>query len=205
MFRRGASREHAVIESVPTFTALSRTYWLMSCLGALVFGVVLPCFLVFLNAMNTPQMKQLGDEFNLTNHLPPVVMLFFWGLLIAGPGIVVIALFLHRFFKASCALQPDLAPGKLLFDGMLTGASTGILNFPAWFAAAMFDWNNSAVLLKFLLLFVVPGATYGAWIAWQAYRSHHPGEGLIPRYTLGSLLMAVFGWGILLAIYAPAR
>jgi len=175
-----------------------RTYWLNSCIGALIFGAVLPCFLVFLNTMNSPKFAQF-----FPGGLAPV-QLFIYGIAIAGPGLVIIALFLYRFFKAACALQPDRTPQQLLLDGMMTGASTGILNFPAWFAAMLFEWSDTSALLKFLLLFVVPGATYGAWIAWQAYRFHHPEEGLLPRYTLGTLLLAVFGWGILLAIYAPA-
>jgi len=59
------------------------------------------------------------------------------------------------------------------------------------------------IALRIALLFVVTGATCGAWIAWQAYRERHPERGFFPRFSLRTLIVGAFSWGLLLAVYMP--
>ena len=43
----------------------------------------------------------------------------------------------------------------------------------------------------------------GAWIAWQAYRERHAERGFFPRFSLRTLIVGTFSWGVLLAVFMP--
>mgnify|MGYP001616675931 CR=1 FL=1 len=84
---------------------------------------------------------------------------------------------------------------------MFVGSVIAFLNLPAHLSAVLFEWDSSLDLLRYILLFIVSGASCGAWIGWQAYRAENPQAGFFPPCSLKTLLGVVLAWGALLALF----
>jgi hypothetical protein len=114
-------------------------------------------------------------------------------LLVCAPGGLLLSFILYFSLRR---LPPTIPREKLILLSVLRGALMSFLNIPAAFGAFVVP---SAVHL--FALFLVSGASAGAWIGWHVYRSHHPESPFLPRYSLGTLLLLAVAWGGLLALF----
>ncbi|MCY3018237.1 MAG: hypothetical protein NTW87_04290 [Planctomycetota bacterium] len=186
-----------------------RQYWLGACAGAVVIGVTLPTLLVCFHAGRQGVFWALTHGPQDPVEPPPWsdvaggwVALQAIATVACGPGAVVLALLLYRFCKG-VALWPTAPPLQhVVRYGMALGAVMAFLNFPGYLVGLVLDGQRYPTA-KVALLFVVAGASAGMWIAWQAYRAAHPKERFWPRYSLATLLLVVFAWGLLLMVFAP--
>ncbi|HYF50669.1 MAG TPA: hypothetical protein VEJ63_14750, partial [Planctomycetota bacterium] len=112
-----------------------------------------------------------------------------------GPGALIIGFLLYTFLKG---FEASVVRERILCS-MWVGALLAFFNFPGYLALAFVD------LSRVVALFLVAGASSGAWLAWQAYRSQNPGAPIFPRFSLGTLMLIVLAWGALLLIFAPQR
>jgi hypothetical protein len=191
-------------ERRPFYRKLIDTYWLMSCVGAIVIGVTLPVLLVCWNCWRTGPLLPMDDDFASAGGPPLIVVLdrsaglLFIATFCCGPGAVLLAVILHNVLSAMKGGEPH----EIMRKGALLGAVLAFLNVPGFMAGALL--HGDYVGFRLACLFLVSGATCGAWIAWQAYRSNNAAP-LFPRYSLRTLLVIVFLWGLLLAIFAPQK
>jgi thioredoxin 1 len=190
---------------LPWHSWLTRRYWLMACLGALVIGVTLPVLLVSWHTWPRGPFAEFNA--NLNENTGPVPALSFGefahdcvGLQITatifcGPGAMILALLMYLYLRNSF---PADAEARRMKVGIALGATLAFFNFPGYLAGALFhSW------LRLIALFIVAGATSGSWIAWQAHRARNDQAGILPRYTLKTLLVIVVVWGGLMAVFAP--
>ncbi|HEY3323171.1 MAG TPA: hypothetical protein VGP72_22145 [Planctomycetota bacterium] len=181
---------------------LQYVFW--ACAGAVVIGVTLP---TVLTCWNCGERGIFGDHEAAALSAMQLAEDWF-GLQVAatlfcGPGAVILALLLffpcRRLAKKAGATLRNVA-----WCGVLVGTVMGFLNLPGWAVGFILPASGRhPVEIRVLLLFLISGASCGAWIAWQAWRAEHPGERFFPRYSLMTLILFVFAWGLLLAIFAP--
>jgi hypothetical protein len=182
-----------------------RGRWFHAMLGAIVLCVLVPCLLTWARLQGVPFNPNAThpnapsgfDEWNAGQ----LAVLSFFTFILCGPGTVVIGGILMHSLRKSRALALDEERGSIT-EGALRGGTWGFLNLPGYFALT-FHGGEFMGLLRVGVLFAVTGASCGAWIAWQAYRERHPARGFLPRFSLRTLIVAVFAWGTLLGLYFP--
>jgi uncharacterized membrane protein YsdA (DUF1294 family) len=76
------------------------------------------------------------------------------------------------------------------------------LNFPGYLGLLHLA-DDPYRLLRLCAVYIITGGVCGAWLAWQVFREQHPERGVIPRYSLRTLLLLVIAWGFLLWIFMP--
>lgn len=177
-------------------------------MGALFLGVVVPCTLTWwhlgrgglLFMLDDPSEPKPTDVGWLVEEL---VMLYLFAGMFCSPGALILGAFLFRTIEK----HPYTLGGKskaALIIGTLMGAAIAFMNLPGYMAIGFFkDKLDPAPWLRLAALFLVTGATCGAWIAWQAYREKNPAEPFFPRYSLRTLMLLVFAWGFLAALFMP--
>ena len=196
------------VKSGGMLAALGRIYWLMACAGAIVIGVTLPTLLVCWNASTpltslildgggpiSPSIAQVMEDFILVEIIATVG---------CGPGALCLGLLLYGRLSRRAKEQQTEA-SALIKRGLFFGMGLAYLNLPGYLAIIFMPSQDHPDIkfAKIMLLFAVSGASCGVWIAWQAYRSAHEGERFLPRFTLSTLMGLVFGWGLLMAVFAP--
>jgi hypothetical protein len=183
-----------------TFLCLFR-----ACLGGAILSLLLPCLLVTIHAG--------VDKFSLLEVLngrkaPPndyfvdalefFTMVFVGAAIFCGPGGLVLTLILFAWLRKYC--EGKRTEADFIRIAAIAGAFLALLNIPAYAVAGLV-----ATYLHVLVLFLVSGASGGAWIGWQVYRSHHPNSPILPRYSLGMLMAFTVAWGALLALFMQPR
>ena len=200
---------------------ISRQCCFFACTGAFIIGVTLPTLLILWHRglthsdrIMTPGWIKM-TEMSFKSIIETALWLFSGVSVFCGPGTVLLSLLLYFILRKDVLSQLE-SSGLLLLRGAMLGAVLAFANQPGWSAWQLFTtelWNpqppalavRAMVILRFVLLFSVTGASCGAWIAWQAYRSHHPSEGQIPKYSLRTMMMLVLLWGALLALFSPRK
>ena len=173
-----------------------------ACVGSVLFGVSIPVALVSLSCGRhgvTP-FGSAGPIRPWSEVLGNWVIIELMATLLCAPGAIV----LTNLLRSHCrdVLRRKKSPRAVHWSGMLTGSMLAFLNFPAYGAYTYIE-DQSHPLLKLALLFIIAGATSGIVVSWQAWREVNPDEGYWPRFSLGSLMIAVIAWGALLAVFAP--
>ncbi len=203
------------------FTTLMRgvykkfQYVFFAAAGSVLVGVTIPVLLVCWH-----NSKEVTDQLRLEIGQPAVSPLFdrLYALtsleaiatMFCGPGAVVLSILLYTFtlkrLGHNSPAQPKREPEshELLWVCMWRGALISFLNFPGLLSFVLVGDNGVMQFVRFFLLFVVAGATCGAWTGWQVYRHLNPTAPFFPRYRLSTLLGLVFAWAVLLAIFAPS-
>jgi hypothetical protein len=173
-----------------------------ACVGAILFGVSIPVAIVVL----------AGDRAGFSIHgsrgefrpwediVAGWIFLQIVATIFCGPGAVILAIMLMSHCRS--ILENGGSLRRVQVSGVIGGALLAFANFPAYAAIIYFEEQPHATL-KLITLFLVAGATSGAIISWQAWREVNPNEGYWPRYSLRALLIAVFAWGALLALFVP--
>ena len=173
--------------------------------GSILIGVIVPCFLSWIATYG-------GESYTVVNgvavdttefqwHFNELFMLMFLALLFCAPGAAILSSILYFIFRKIKAVELD-SEGSAIKTGLIVGAFTSVLNFPGFFSYAVLE-RYPQVGLRIGLLFVVTGATCGAWTAWQTYREAHPERKFLPRFTMMTLLVFALGWGVLLMVFMP--
>ena len=179
--------------------------WLWALIGAVVIGVTLPTLLVCWNCGERgpldfdPVPAVPGGGVDWLHLVENWVGLQVVATIFCGPGAIILGWVLYTFCKKRCLDESKTLRDIVVF-GMWFGGIAAFLNFPGLLSANLLR-KNSIVLVP--LLFAVAGASCGAWVAWQAWRATHSQERFWPRFSLATLMIAVFAWGILLAVFAP--
>ncbi len=185
-------------------------YGFVTCVGAVLIGVLLPLALgVWFMLHSSP------PENGQRRELRMVAVGIAGAFMFCGPLAFLFAGVLFAHLKKRVTLAGDSFK-QLRRKGVLLGTVLAFLNLPAWAGAAILmpgdmekvdisraEWGLMAV--RVLTLFLVAGSSCGLWISWQAWRYHHPECGIFPRYSLKTLLLIIFLWGALLALFTPAR
>ena len=170
-------------------------HYFVAAVGSMIIGIAIPSLLVGLRLSR----KGLFDE-KPEYLLKNIGLLFVLGIAVCGPGAMLLSTLLLSKLSRPSVLRTQ-------YKTMLTGAQGGIaiafLNVPGYFIAIVLR-NDTFVQLRVALLFVVSGCTCGLWVAWQAWRSSHPGERFLPRFTLQTLILLVILWGAVLVVFQPA-
>jgi hypothetical protein len=190
---------------------LRRQCWLWALIGAVVLGVTLPTILVcWTGGREGPWAFDFGPG---APPAPPANADIDWSRLImdwigtqvvatigCGPGAIVLGLWLFAGGKMRATHDTATLHSTVKY-GIITGCVLAFLNLPGYLANVLI---REGALYKVPLLFAVAGASSGAWIAWQAWRAVHPEErNFWPRFSLGTLMVFVIGWGALMAVFAP--
>lgn len=184
--------------------------WAWALVGSIVIGVTLPTLLVCMNCGRRGVFPGLPGDGSEGPPVPPSweKLIIDWtglqaaALMFCGPGAAILAWWL--FLAAEKASHPDegASAQKIIKREMIFGAIAAFVNLPGLGAGLILPYDR-LVWVRLPLLFIVAGASSGAWIGWQAWRSAHPEERLIPRFSLGTLLLVLVAWGALLAVFAP--
>lgn len=181
---------------------LSRQYGLVACIGSLVIGVTLPVILVAWFVVR----RDASAYSNVSVQIEDVIALLLVATVFCGPLAVVYAASLYWVQRRSILRDPQRSLARLNQYGVIGGIVCAFANVPAWLVWVLLDdarhldlWN----LPRFIALFAVAGSSCGLWISWQAWRYHHPESRIFPRYSLKSLLIIIFLWGALMALFSP--
>lgn len=171
--------------------------------GAVLIGVILPTLLVCWNCGSAGPQIHSPPAASLVELIASWVRLTFFAVMGCGPGAAILATVLYRNLKRG-ANEAETKLREVVDRGMFLGALMAFLNVPGYLCGAVLPRMNPGVLLlKMAALFVVAGASAGAWIGWQAWRATHPKEPFWPRYSLLTLLIVVIAWGALMGLFAP--
>lgn len=186
--------------------------WRCACwaaLGALVIGVTLPTVLVWWNCGGLPLRRMQKDPPTQTGNVQTwievsedLAILELIATFFCGPGAVILSLVVFALTRRVTRNESSTLQTVILY-GMGVGAGLAFSNVPGYFAGEFMHGETSTVGLKLGLLFLVAGASSGAWIAWQAYRAEHAEARFWPRFSLRTLTLAVIAWGALLGVFAP--
>lgn len=180
----------------------SKQFWVTASAGAILIGITLPTLLVsWQRSFTLLEFDDFpGQHPKEQSIVGSLLQAEIPALILCGPGAVLLTVLLYYHLRHS---HRSMEIRPLANIGMMIGVLCAFMNLPAYLSSVFIDWNRPFAAIRYLMLFVVAGATCGMWIAWQAYRSNHPGTGFFPRYRLSTLLMLVLAWGALLALYAP--
>jgi hypothetical protein len=171
-----------------TVDNLTRNYWLMSCMGVLVFGIIFTGMPVLIGIC--VQLLAQPDAIRL-EQIVDLQIISFVVLFALSPGALVLASSYYLFLRSIRSEGPNYYRWAALGGVLLS-----FLNIPAYFFSFMVPsmWHT-------MVLFIVAGIMCGLWIAWQAHRFRHPDSPVLPRFSLRSLILAVVVWGALLSAF----
>lgn len=172
--------------------------------GSVLFGVIIPCFLTWIalfGGANVSATNGLETVSQFQWNVVELLVLIAFALLFCSPGAMVLSSILFFIFRKLKCVESE-SERELIQLGVISGALVSVLNFPG-FAALFFLEQYPLAWLRIVLLFVITGATCGAWTAWQAYREAHPERGFLPRFTMITLLILAISWGLLLMVFMP--
>jgi hypothetical protein len=165
--------------------------------GSVFMGVTLPVLLVcYHNSNLNPIMKSAWDYVILIGYLEFLATVF------CGPGAIILSVLLMIFMTRRRHRYAD--SHELVHASMWRGALISFLNFPGLLAGGLVASGPFVTALRLILMFVIAGGSSGAWVGWQVYRQTNPGTPFCPRYRLSTLMLLVFSWAVLLAIFAPS-
>ncbi len=190
-------------------------------LGAILIGVSVPTVLVCWNSGSSgpelmpwhhhkpawkaakahPGRPVPHEEFSIGKLIGSWIWLQVVATIGCGPGALILGQVVYARVLGS-ASNAEATLRRNIVNGIFGGALLAFFNLPGYYAPLVMV-DDDYRLEKLLLLFAVAGASSGAWIAWQAWRAVHPEENFWPRFSLGTLMIAVFAWGALLAVFAP--
>lgn len=174
-----------------------------SVLGALFIGALIPALLFSFHAGTTSM--HLPVEGALANFIHNVFVVFFMGLIYGGPLAFVLSLVVYgRLSPERGARLTD--NGAHLRRGLRMGLLMAFLNVPAYLSAILLRSDDSIVLniLRMFVVFGLTGSACGFWIALLTWREQNPEQPLI-RFSLQSMMIGVFIFGAVLALFAPVR
>jgi len=182
---------------------LASVHFRWAVFGIMAVGILIPCVLTWLHAHGDlfPAVFLEVNENRMPWNLFDLMFLLFIALIGCGPGAFLLGLFAFTTMRRARCLKAS-RENEAMRHGALLGAALAFANFPGYLSAVFYE-GEDLIALRIALLFVVTGATCGAWIAWQAYRERHPERGLFPRFSLRTLIVGAFSWGLLLAVYMP--
>ena len=174
--------------------------------GALVLAVLVPCVIIWLCDGGDPRFQTApynpGDFIaSRFRTIECLLSLCVYATIFCGPFTASLGFGLYWLLVGSDRARKN-EERDILLIGALSGCFIGYLNLPI-FAAASFLNGKGWEAPQEAMLFVVSGATCGAWIAWQAFREVQPGRGFLPRFSLRTLILLVLAWGALLALLLP--
>ncbi len=201
-------------DSFARLRRLHGAYGLLACAGSVVIGVTLPVLLVAWYVQFRSLDSLMSAEVLVKPTLPGIQLILTnlyylegTALILCGPPAFALAGGLYLW-------QRDMAEDrctnfhKFQLKGAAIGAALALLNIPGWYAASLleagtFSEQRHWVLPMLGVLFAVAGSSCGLWITWQAWRYHHPECGVIPRYSLKTMMVLIFMWGGLMALFKP--
>ncbi|MEI6233976.1 MAG: hypothetical protein WCT04_13045 [Planctomycetota bacterium] len=166
--------------------------------GSLLFGLVIPYFLVGLRNFHSLGIEDRWLEFKASKNLEgikaiPIILPYFCG------GTVIVSLWLLRAIFKWCETWTASETIKI---SPAYGAFMNFFNLPLYFALYYLKdepWYG----IRMVLLIVISGALNGLWIGWHAWRAWHPEEHFFPRFSLQTLMIAVFIWGAIMVVFQP--
>lgn len=181
-------------------------YVFFSAVVSIIVGVTIPVLLVcWHNSKEITKQLQLSAEaevsMTLADRARALVSLEMIATIFCGPGAVVLSAMLFSFLSHN---KQNYGADSFLKTGLFGGAALSFFNFPGLLSGTVLGDSGPMVVVRVGLLFIVAGATCGAWTGWQVYRSAHRDAPFLPRYRLSTLLGLVFAWALLLAIFAPS-
>ena len=135
--------------------------------------------------------------------LTELIELELGAIIFCGPGAFIISVVLYTRGQSLLLRNPDWTQQQLLARSAMMGIVSAFINLPGWLAIAIMPDDETFIVARVLILFAVAGASAGFWIGWQVWRASHPEAGFWPRFSLKTLMLVVYAWGVLLAIFAP--
>ena len=171
--------------------------------GAVVLGVLVPCALAAMQ-IEFPVHGDGDVDTTVTSidrYLQNAVILSFFAGFFCGPGAVILAAVIMIWLRRKLRNEACAQSG-LIRQACLMGIVAAFLNLPGYMCGGILPHDHLREI-RVVTLFVVTGATCGAWIGWQAWRERDPKAGFIPRFSLRLLILLTLGWGILLALFIP--
>lgn len=174
-----------------------------SVLGALFIGALIPALLFSFHAGAKGIHGSSGSPF--LDFVMNVCGVFLIGLIYGGPLAFVLALVVYgRLSPERGARLTD--DGAHLRRGLRMGLLMAFLNVPAYLSAVFLQSDDSIVLniLRMFVVFSLTGSACGFWIALVTWREQNPNQPLI-RFSLQSMMIGVFIFGAVLALFAPVR
>jgi magnesium-transporting ATPase (P-type) len=181
-------------------------------LGVLSIGTVLPCVLTWIHRSGNLHfaLNFLADHPKLKpNHIDEtwliedLISILFMGVCSSGLVGMALGLWLRSELRRR-AKANAWNERKIILAGAGSGIFVAFLDFPAYSCYACFHEESLAALLV-VVLFAVTGATCGLWVGWQVYRSFHPELGIVPRFSLRTLILLALAWGVLLWLFKPLQ
>ncbi|MEI6233975.1 MAG: hypothetical protein WCT04_13040 [Planctomycetota bacterium] len=165
-------------------------------LGSIFIGVTLPSILVCLHLyeikLGGPPHEIMQEEF---------VILLVAGTIFCGPGASVLSSILLLILERRSLVW---TLQQTMWGGVLGGIAMAFLNVPGYMVGFILE-DDPYVYSRVTLLFAVAGSTCGLWIAWVAWRSQHPGERFLPRFSLRTLIVVVLLWGAVMLAFQPKQ
>lgn len=178
-------------------TSSNLTTVLSAALGSVIVGVTLPVLMVCYHNANS--------NINIHGYMQVAIIIAYLEIaatIVCGPGAVLLSVLLLIYMSRRRDQYAD--SHQLVTASMWRGAVISFLNFPGLLAMGLVGPEDSAMpVVRIIAMFLVAGASSGAWVGWQVYRQSHPDTPLLPRYRLSTLLLLVIAWGALMGIFAP--
>ena len=166
--------------------------------GSLFLGLVIPALLVGMRLFNNPGLDVLWSKYvdpNTTVAIPLAEAI----IQTIATGTVVVSLILLRAIFKKC--EHWTAHEAIRF-GPGFGMLVSFLNLPLYFVLYILK-DDSGYVARTILLILITGAFNGMWLAWHAWRAWHPEEHFFPRFSLRTLMIAVFIWGAIMLVFQP--
>lgn len=161
-------------------------------LGAQVFSLLVPCFLMWWTNAGALEVFS-RQHWSMEN----LIALVFTAVILCSPGTLVLGLILNVILRRDYRLQGEALKRRVVTEGGIFGALLAYCNFPAYLG---FIHVNSPLFLPILGL---GGAMAGAWIGWRFYSKLEPPQPFWPRFSLGTLMLFVMAWAAIFFVYAP--
>ncbi len=181
-----------------------KRHFFQALMGALLFGVIPPCVLTWIHWRGSPSSWSLfGPPYTIKGGWTffDLFHLFVVGTIFGGPGIFLISALLLSHLYAFAEKHADRERHSIL-RGAIVGAFIAFLNIPCYLVGVLCE-PDPLTWVRLVALFAFTGATCGAWLGWQAFRSIQPGRSFFPRFSLRTLVLLALGWGVLLALFMP--
>lgn len=120
-----------------------------------------------------------------------------------APGAIILSIYSVGRLRVMQGMTRGTHARFLMFASW-RGALLAFINIPSLLTGAyLFDDRGAGTIPRFMLVFSIAGATGGIWNGWQVWREWYPECGVLPPFSLRTLLALLFAWGVVAGLFMP--